>query len=516
MEHREHLDRLLYEPEGTTAASDLAEWIASSIAPINKHQPDPNDIEGSTEPDPYPQISTYLLPLTEPGLLALHHLFHHFDVKSQPLALSPSTVITLISLTDDTQPYSTPLSTDLASGLLFCHLMGRDRPSFPVDTVLTSYLKPLFSSSRPPTVTPSGRKAAFPDNDSLSREPGLPDDSRRTKPWKYVDLRSIPVLTWAIDASPGGDEESDMPHWPLYIPPLLALLDDPLTRVRASGLRLAAAFLRRFPAPRLRATGLARVFEDAVFPTLSYLPSITPEGESVALLDPGYDALLVLAGRLADRPEPGGEEGGKREERRLLDRMVREGILTGYFHCPEHPGIVEVLMRKTGEVVEALGIGAVKHLKDLVPMLKGVVTDPFASARPAAMREGVKALQKVIEHCWPRLVEGVWSEEVLGIVVLGWVGLLDVDEKGNKGKTDVEVEEDIEEIRQELSKTAAMLAAVVRTGGTDLVEKIRPLVDMEPALAGLFKYEPVVPQPGHGVLVEKREPLVDEEPPGLE
>jgi hypothetical protein len=72
-----------------------------------------------------------------------------------------------------------------------------DTTTFLVDTILRGYLQKLFSKSRPAAVTASGRKAEFPDDD-LDRKQGLPDDSRQTKPWKYEDLRSIPVLAWAI------------------------------------------------------------------------------------------------------------------------------------------------------------------------------------------------------------------------------------------------------------------------------------------------------------------------------
>jgi hypothetical protein len=467
----------------------------------------------TTEPDPISNVSARVLKSAEPGLEALHSLIHHFDVAKRPITLSQSTVITLISLSDRTQPWANSHTASLAAGLLSSHLATiSDRKSFLIDGVLTDYLKPLFSRSRPAAVTASGRKAEFAP-DELEREPGLPDDSRRTKPWKYVDLRSIPVLAWALGAEADDGLEG---CWHLFVPPLLTLLDDPLTRVRASGLRLAAVFLGKFPGARLRATGLARVFEDAMVPTLGYLPSVTPEEESVVLLDPAYDALLVLAGKLVAELESGKqEEVGKREERRLLDKMMRGGILTGYFHCPENPRIVEVLMRQTGRMVHALGLASVKHLKDLVPMFKGVLTDPFASARLGTMLEGVRALQVVLRNCWPRLVEGVWSEELLASIVLAWLGLLDVNEYRAKHKDDEEGKrkQEVEEIRLELRKTAAMLAAVVKTAGVDLTEKAKPLVDKEPALAELFVYEAFASSGGSD-LAKDSELLADKEQAG--
>lgn len=480
----QHKDRLQKGGEDITAVGELATWIAPSIAPVNRSgksnvedEGQPSGWGGTTEDDPYDAIAKRCLATSEPGVTALAQIWQSSS-KSRDDVLNNDGLVTLIALSDPAESWSTSTTAALASALLSSQLSTLDAADFLVEAILKGYLQKLFSQSRPSTVTASGRRAEFPEDD-LNRQPGLPDDSRGTKPWKYEDLRSIPALAWAV-ASRATDEENMV--WPLYIPPLLSLIDDPSTRVRARGLRLAAAFLRRFPGPKLRATGLASVFEDAVFPTLSYLPSLTPEDESVALLGPAFDALLVLAGKLASAAE---QLESAREERRLLDKILRQGVLSGYAHCPEHARVVEVLVRNAGSVVGALGVASVKYLKDLVPMLKGVVADPFASARPRTMMEGVRLLQVVIRNCWPRLVEGVWAEELLGVVVLGWVGSLDHD--GGKGKEGEEGE--IEGIRQGLRRTAEMLAVVAETGGVDLVEKVKPLVAKEPGLAGLLDKE---------------------------
>ncbi len=88
-------------------------------------------------------------------------------------------------------------------------------------------------------------------------------------------------------------------NWPLFTPVLLTLLDDPDTQIRCQGLAALHAFLGKLPAETLRNTGLASLFEDAVFPTLLFLPSMTPEAESVQLLRPAYAVLLALAERHA-------------------------------------------------------------------------------------------------------------------------------------------------------------------------------------------------------------------------
>ena len=143
---------------------------------------------------------------------------------------------------------------------------------------------------------------------------------------------------------------------------LLALLDDGTTRIRRRGLLILDDFLEKFPANILRDTGLASVFEDAVFPTLHFLPSITPEDESITLLEAAYTALLSLARKKEPR-------AGKAEPQissskaKLLDRMLRDGVFSAYFHVKDHVRIVEVLLIQTAQIMDVMQIHAVKHLK---------------------------------------------------------------------------------------------------------------------------------------------------------
>lgn len=151
-------------------------------------------------------------------------------------------------------------------------------------------------------------------------------------------------------------------QWPLFIPVLLTLLDDGATRVRSRGLSILDAFLLKFPDNILRDTGLASVFEDAVFPTLHFLPSITPEEESTQLLGRAYTALLTLAGKLDVSPSAG-KVASSTPRAKLLDKMLREGVFSAYFHAKEHIRIVEVLLVYTARILGVMGVQGVKHLK---------------------------------------------------------------------------------------------------------------------------------------------------------
>ena len=218
---------------------------------------------------------------------------------------------------------------------------------------------------------------------------GLPDDSRLTKPWKFIDYRAIPVVAWAVDAADVGllftltfytlvhsrsnvslsptKDQLISKHWPLFIPVLLTLVDDTGTNIRSRGLAILTDFLAKFPDKTLHDTGLAQVFEQAIFPTLSFLPSLTPENESVRLLVPAFGALRSLAHKQSTFASASAKEekptSTKEKENKMLDRLLREGVFPAYFHAKHHIRIVETLCHQSGLIIRQMGIHAVKHLK---------------------------------------------------------------------------------------------------------------------------------------------------------
>lgn len=141
----------------------------------------------------------------------------------------------------------------------------------------------------------------------------------------------------------------------MFLPVLLALVEDHETRVREKGLATLATFLSKCTLKTLRVTGIGHLFEEAVFPTLLFLPNLTPEQDSADLLRLAYPALLQLAE--AD-PDP-----QSHQRRRLLDRLIRDGIMAGYLHASQYATIVQVLMRNMATTVSCLGIFSVKHLQ---------------------------------------------------------------------------------------------------------------------------------------------------------
>lgn len=145
--------------------------------------------------------------------------------------------------------------------------------------------------------------------------------------------------------------------WHLFIPPILTLLDDVSTPVRIRGLEISKILLEKITAKVLKQTGLGEVFEDAIMPTLLFLPSLTPVDESVRLLKPAYEVLFTLA----NARFPVSEDWP--QKMRFMDRILRQGILHGIEHCRDNVKIIDVLLKELRDLISRMGIHSVKHLK---------------------------------------------------------------------------------------------------------------------------------------------------------
>lgn len=100
-------------------------------------------------------------------------------------------------------------------------------------------------------------------------------------------------------------------------------------------------------------------------PNLLYLPSLTPEEESLQLLVGVYPALVALVrARFGDGDgEGGGEEGGKGRRQKALDEVFRVGVLKGYAYAGENVRVAEFLVGRMGELVREMGVESCKYLK---------------------------------------------------------------------------------------------------------------------------------------------------------
>jgi hypothetical protein len=141
------------------------------------------------------QLVDHCLAISTLGLQVLENL-----VKgANPERLDDETLLILVSFTDETQDWPNPETAKIATALLEQQFSSDSlsREEFITETILQRYLRPLFSRSKPASITASGRKAEYTDS-SAARGQSIPDDTAQTKPWKYTDLRAIPAVSWAV------------------------------------------------------------------------------------------------------------------------------------------------------------------------------------------------------------------------------------------------------------------------------------------------------------------------------
>ena len=186
-----------------------------------------------------------------------------------------------------------------------------------VSHFLRETLKPLFSTKAPnPDLTATGRKRVG------KRAAGQEDlDFTEAKPWKPSNNPwALDLLLWCCKSVDGKLLEQE---WGVIIPPLLAVLDDIDTSIRAKGCNMLTALLQNCPPSLLKRTGLAPLFEESLYASVSYLPSMTPEAESVVLLDAALPALLQLAD--TSRPLSDNNEIGPARQKDL-DTILRKAF----------------------------------------------------------------------------------------------------------------------------------------------------------------------------------------------
>lgn len=116
-------------------------------------------------------------------------------------------------------------------------------------------------------------------------------------------------------------------------------------------------FLHSVPSGMLERTGLGEVFDSTLMPVLLYLPTLTPEEESLQLLDAVYPALFAL---IRVRYE-GAKDLAPRQK--AFDHLFRYGIMKGFAIAGENVKIAELLLQQMNELIKEMGTESCKHLK---------------------------------------------------------------------------------------------------------------------------------------------------------
>ncbi|KAI1261054.1 hypothetical protein F5Y18DRAFT_214193 [Xylariaceae sp. FL1019] len=449
--------------------------------------------------------------LSRNGLLGLRILTLLTKLGSTKTQVLPSDALySIIGFTNPADPWTTSSSAELARELLKTHFQKstqnatiRDPPPhfsrstergskekkpkpekerFITEDLIVEFLRPIFAKSRPTNITASGRPAAYPEQPPRYSQGegfgGSGDNVTTTKPWKYAQQYAVTVFEWTVKDA---DTSLLTQHWPLYTPILLTILDEfqPIS-LKLRSLSIFRLFWSKCPDGLMSRTGLTEVFEQAVFPTVLSLPSLTPPAESLTLLTAAYPALFDIAG--LDPSVAGGQNGEQKQflesQRRSLDKIVREGIMVGFHHAKEHVRLAEFFCQILCRLINGMGIITVKYLKDIMPLISELLCDPFGTKYPPTLLSATHLLQAVLQNCWPRM--SYYCNEVIKVTMVCYLNVMDEDSFPDDHPSKAE-------LNHELSKSFQMLSAIMTASDEDIASRVDPLIAKEPQLAILFK-----------------------------
>jgi len=346
---------------------------------------------------------------------------------------------------------------------------------------LSLTIRPLFAKATQQTrhnVTAQARRVENP--------PVLPErfvggeaDEEAARPWKN-DPFALDILTWIVRSL---DPTLAELNWPSLVPPILTLLDDVDVKYKARGCNLMSYLLRSTPSALLARTGLGSVFDDAITPCLSYLPTLTPEDHSQLLLYAAYPALFTLTATRFPTSKNISAPTSTQPPSHMPSPYAKHLSLILHTHIiptinqisDTYPRLTVTLLTHLGTLVTSLGLDTTAHLVQLVPLLSETLSQPFAASHPPLLGTGAQTLQLVIANSWPRV--WTWRADIFSAVCTAWEN---VCEEEGRWKDGDEMRTQLEEVKSNLTIVVNMMVsactAVNDAKQVDVKEDIKALV----------------------------------------
>ena len=316
--------------------------------------------------------------------------------------------------------------------------------------------------------------------------------SRQPAPWKEAGNQyALDLLEWTIGTL---GQETMKAKWHFLMPPILGMIDDVEVQWKAKGCHMLNLLLERLQSVGhvdgsktavskqgssnfLQRTGYDNIFADALLPMFTYIPSITPEHESVSLFKEALPAVTLLALLLPTNSS----QGDNREQ--LLDKVVRQGILSPLAHLPtpsSYPELATLITSHVPVVLGHMGIDTVKHLAELVPLLSAILQEPFALGHVRLLDSTFGAVQSVMVNGWPRL-HNHRAAMMMGLCML-WRTCVEEQKKGGS--------QGVERVKTQVKEAVAMLDAVMQGKEDGLVDMWKQekqhVVEAAPGFDDLF------------------------------
>ncbi|KAL4916569.1 hypothetical protein BDW62DRAFT_211833 [Aspergillus aurantiobrunneus] len=364
-------------------------------------------------------------------------------------------VIALTSFSSETDAWTTHEAYATSTSLLKDFTEKSEPSSFwPImESILKTRIRPLFAKTRNPAITESGRKNFHPI--PLARF-DLSYLDPETKPWKMHEVYATTVFSWIIKQYRPIDRESLEAHFPLLVPPILALIDDDSLSFKRRGCILLSQFLipiRESKSDILRRTNLSSVFEDAIRPCFHSLPTITPEDDSIKLLAAAYPALRsLLQTCYRSSPTTTNVPSSSKQSKDIgtfistTTKTLRDHLIPSFHHISStdptsassfasfpHPRLSTFLLNQIAITCADLGINTTKYLQDIIPLVYTTLSNPFGTAHPPLLLSALSTARAVILNAYPRIWR--WRGEILGALCSCWLHILEDEENSKTTKS---------------------------------------------------------------------------------
>ncbi|KAI9037849.1 Tti2 family protein [Aspergillus affinis] len=449
---------------------------------------------------------------------------------------TPDIIIALASFASDHDSWALPETHARANALLTTHFTSlRSEADLnktfwaTIEDILKQKIRPLFAKTKNPAITASGRKnfhpVPLPRFDASVLDP-------ETKPWKIQDVYATTVLSWIITQYQATDRDHLEAHFPLLVPALLTLIDDDSLPFRIRGCLLTSDLLIPISGSKsdiLRRTNLSSVFEDAIRPCLLSLPTITPEDDSISLLNAAYPALLSVLKTNTQNSFPIPPQIATEAYIASITKTLRENLIPSFHHISSvnsastpagssfasfpHPRLSTLLLDHMHPVLLDLGIHTSKYLQDTIPLVHSTLSNPFGPAYPPLLLSAVGLLRTVILTTHPRLWR--WRGEILGALCACWLHVVEEEvEMSERASTQTQTEKthppssslaketdaaDLVRLKKELKGVSYLLKFALqnpdrgsaRDAGQieakeNIEKELRKLVEADHVLEGLF------------------------------
>ncbi|CAI6332517.1 unnamed protein product [Periconia digitata] len=302
---------------------------------------------------------------------------------------------------------------------------------------------------------------------SLTIPPFFPQTSssenKENRPWKNAKNEYfLDLLKWSLRASSEADVKNNMPF---LRPPIMELLLDTDLLWRARACELITLLVDAAPPTFIITHGYDKMFSSELFPFFSFLPSITPESETVALFENVFPALIAIC-----------KVSGKEEK--MLDKIIRDGILAPLHHFPTpgtYPKLATLLFTQLAGLLDLLEIHSVKHLQNILPLLSAIIQDPLTPSHPPLLLAACKASQNAMLNGWPR-IDAERAMQIYAWACQAWVNCRDFKDPKS-----------LDDARNELKNMVSIVDALLRQHKNEDVRKTWDAEKVRARKQGLYQ-----------------------------